>query len=924
MATQTDPYSLENVVPTPASEKPEDALHRPNLLSVPETVAAKRMVEEYDRTTPRVKPLVEQWRINRLRAKGYTGLRLIKVQDEQRAIVPSGATPNMAAMNQAARLKRKMRAQMFADPPIPEAVPATDEDEDRDTAEFATRALMVESGEGKLSYEILAADCFDLASDYASGFLRMYVDPNGGGCQPLKIWASPAAPHKDVALIDPKTGDPYNTEFTLRYVRTNGTLTDDADDPQIVMQWLPSLRAEILSGKHVRLIPDTARDIWDASGVHIAAMVPLGTLKGLFPRLLKLTPEQLQKVVTARPANVKDLLPRGYKDTGGGPSYDDNTLVFTLTQYHKQGAEYQRGCYIVMAGDDVVLHRGEWWDKEHRQPLDLPLTQFKQFNDPDSDNGYGIALMEWLGPGNELRAYLFGFALEHLDRFVRRKTYVPMHSNLQAEQLQAETATIINIVPHGEPIHEQVPDFPSFVDKMWKDVRDDMDSTAGLEQVAQGLNPPGVKSGVHANAIIQQVVLGLADLRQNTERGLVRGWRVMLQLIRAFYSVPQRINWEGEDKARKERNFVGADLGSTRDVRLARGSFTGLSPAAKAELAQHYAELQIFDKEELRHAIAGNVGGLIGLQDEPHRERVKRQIGRFSDGPPKHWQAPHPTIDPRTLQTSTPPDPVLSAIFAPSVADDEPDVARVRMYELGRAMASTKFSRWPKEWQQGMEASYLAARKAAQVVDAKQIAEMRQQLSDAQLKVQAAENKAKVPITPKLADLDDTQTVAVLAQRGIQVPARTIPSAVEAAALNAPAPGAAPAGRPAEPQPASPGVGQPVALPAGQAASAPLASAPGAEQHTLDTMTGMLDEHRREVEQLIGRAVEQLQPPPPPPPIPPAPAPDIHVTSPAIDINLTIVNEDGPKKLKVLSRKGGKIETAMIERADAPDKPVDG
>lgn len=878
MPTQADALLLENDVPRSATDTPEQGISRPNLLQLPAPDAAKRMVEEWEATHKRVKPLIEQWKINGLRAKGYSGLRLIKVQDEQRAIVPLGATPNMAAMNKASQLKRRMRAQLFADPPIPEAVPSTDEDQDRDAAEFATRALIVESGEGKLSYEILAADAFDLASNTASGFIRFYVDPAGGGCQPLKIWASPRAQNEKVALIDPSTGEPWKgsapgePEFVLRYVRNDGTLTDDEDDPQLRMQWLPSLRAEILSGRHVRLIPDTARDIWEASGVHIGAMVPLGTLKALFPKLLKLTDDQVQKMVSARPSNVKDLLPRGTKESGVPTTFDDNTLVFTLTRYHRQSPDYPRGAYIVLAGDNTILHRGDWWDAEHRQPLDLPVTQFKQYNDPESDNPYGIALMEWLGPGNELRAYLFGAMLEHLDRFTRRKVFLPMNSNLQPEQMQAETATVISIVPGGKPEYEELPDLPKDLEKMFLAVGADMNTEAGLEQIAQGLNPPGVKSGTHANAIIQQVVVGLADLRQNTERGLVRGWRIMLQLIRAFYTVPQQISWEGEDKARKQRDFVGADLGGTRDVRLARGSFTGLTPAAKADLAEHYAELQIFDRDELRHAIAGNVGGMIGLQDEPHRERVRRQIGRFAEGPPKDWQPAQPQVNPMTGQVvPAAPDPVLGAIFAPIAADDEPLVAHVRMFELSRAMASpSKFGRWPQPWQQGMVTSYLAARKASQMPDAKQIAETQDQLKDVTAKLQAAEAKASVSFAGKMATLDENQTVAILAQEGITVPPRAMSVVDEAQASAVPTAGAAPAGRPAEPQPGASNSGQAGVSSPAQAASAPLAPAPD-QSVLMQSLEGMLDEHRGEVEQMLGAAVQRMQPPAPPVPAAPQP-----------------------------------------------------
>lgn len=743
----TDAFDMSNDVGGGQPQTLEEAMNQDNLLNMSPTDAAKRVLEDFDKSEPRVKTLKEQWRINRLRSRGYTGLRLIKVQDEQRAIIPLGATPNMAAMNQAGRLKRRMRSQMFADPPIPECDPASDEDQDRDAAEFSTRVLINESGEGRLSYDILSADAFDLASDYGSGFIRFMVDPQGGGWQPLQVWASPRAPNEQVALIDPSTGQPWKAsapgepDFILRYVKQDGTLTDDREDPALKVQWLPGLRAELLTGKHVRFLPDSARDLWEADGVQIGALTPLGTLKAMFPRLRTMKPDEIAKIVGARPSNAKDLLPRGYRDLGG-TGIDDSTLVYNVTRYHRQTAEYPKGCYIVVAGVDTVLYRSPWWDEQHHEALDIPLTQFKQFNDEES--AYGIALMEFLGPGNELRAFLFGVILEHFDRFVRRKTFLPTTSNLQPEQMQSETATVLSIVPGGEPKYEDIPELPAFVEKLFMTLKEDLNDEAGLQEVAQGLNPPGVKSGIHADKIVQQVVVGLSDLRQNTERALSRGWRIMLQQVRAFYTVPQQISWVGEDQAYRQRAFVGTDLGNTKDVKIARGSFTGLSRDSKANLAIQYAQLQIFDPLELKHVIGANVGGTIGLEDDAHRARVRRQIGKWNDGPPEGWQPAQPTVDPRTLQVvPPPPDPIITAIFDPRDVDEDQKVAIVRQYELGRAMSSSKYSRWPAPWQDGLRMEYLKARHAAGNFTVAEQQAAQQQQAQAQAQAQAQEQASK-------------------------------------------------------------------------------------------------------------------------------------------------------------------------------------
>src|SRR5207247_10378076 len=122
-------------------------------------------------------------------------------------------------------------------------------------------------------------------------------------------------------------------------------------------------------------------------------------------------------------------------------------------------------------------------------------------------------LMEFLGPGNELRAFLFGAVLDHLDKFTRRKTFLPITSNLQPEQLQAESATVLPIVPGGAPIYEDLPEIPQIVDRLFEAVKQDLNDESALQETAQGRAPPNVDSGVHARRTIQQGGTGPADLK---------------------------------------------------------------------------------------------------------------------------------------------------------------------------------------------------------------------------------------------------------------------------------------------------------------------------------------------------------------------------------------------------------------------------
>ena len=715
-----------------------------DLLKGEAQAVGSRLIADWNGSTRELKPLLEQWKVNRARTLGYSGVKLIKVQNESRAYFPNGSSPS-DHMSKAGRLRRRTRAVLFADPPKPEALPSTGEDADVESAEFATRVLEDLCSEGKLDYGLAAGDAFDLGSDYASGFIRFWVDPKGGGWQPRQIMAHPQAQTEADAMTDPATGLEADADVLRpRYVTEDGTLTDDRTTEGIQRMWLPAIEREPLTGKHVRFLPSTCEDIWSATGLMIGAMVPLSEVTRQFPDLAKLPKDELEKLAESKPPGADDLLPaakRGFKALNPG-----ERPVFVLTRYELPCPDYQMGAYVIAVGaEGKVVHRQHWYDERNNEVLDLPVTQFKQF--VDEDNPYGRGMMETLGLGDEHLAQIKASMAQHLERFGHRKQYLPLHSNLTAEQLQSPTYTVLSIVPNGEPRFEEIPDFPQMAEKMYERLSAEMDDESGLQQVAQGVNTPSVKSGTHAQTIVEQVNQGLSDLREHTERGLVRGWRIVLQLVRAYYTVPQRIQWVGEDGAYKAQTWTASDLGSTRDVRLARGSFTQLAPSAKAELAGIHLESGAIGPEEYAEALASQTGGLVGLRDNPHRLRVRGQVARWREGPPDGWTPPQPGgPGPLTGEPmENPPDPTIMAIFDHRDVDDDPTVARLRAFELGRALASDRFQQFPPPWADGLRQAYVAARQAAgiqtvaeQQAAAQAQAEAQQQAQGQQMQAQQA------------------------------------------------------------------------------------------------------------------------------------------------------------------------------------------
>jgi len=719
-----------------------------NLTKLQGPAAAKEIFRLWIAQNPIMRRHKAQWKVNGLRRSGVTGVVLIKRQDTQewQAYAPPGTGRQVPALNKAARLCRLLRSTLFTDPPVPEATPATDADEDRDAAEFSTRVLIDVGNEGNLDNAATAEQAFDLSSIYGSGIRVYYVDPQGGGQRPYAVQAAagattfnPAQPQS--ALLDPTTGQVAPPPYVTKYVLADWILTDNANDPRVQRVWLPKLKCDVLTAKHVRPLPATSRDVWAAQGLLVGSWVPLDELRGRFPGKIPTDEEGLKKLTTKPAEDFLDLLPGGRANRAvlDQPKITGDSLVLVMRCWYVQSPAYPKGYYGVAAGQELLLHAGVWYNEQAKEPLDLPVDQFKQLDDEDAFPGMGM--MQVLGPANEIRAGVLGSMLEHLDRFLNRKVFYPITSALQPRAMQAATGTYIPITPGGEPKVEQVPDFPQAATKMFEGISAEMDHESGLEPPSSGQNPSSVQSGLHARTIIEQVNVGLSDIRNNVVRALVRGWRIQLQQIRWQYTIPQRLGWVGDDGQYKEKEWRGADLGSTRDVMLHKGSLSMLAPSAKLAVAEQMSQMTVnnqplIEAEDLRRLVIGNVGGLVGLQDDPHRMRIRRQIGQWGEGPPPGWK---PAIDPVTGQpavdpvTGQPrPDPVLGPMWAPVPADDDRSVAFVRAHELARLTASTRYARWPAPWRAPVDAEYLRMRHAAGLVTVAEEQAAQQQVAQQQ------------------------------------------------------------------------------------------------------------------------------------------------------------------------------------------------
>jgi hypothetical protein len=725
-----------------------------DLLTAKPDEAAKEAFKLWKSQDQIMAPKLAQWKANRLRRRGVPNVQVVKMQDSQtfKVWTPPNASPDsVPAVNKTAQLCRKMTGQMFADPPKAECIPSTGEDQDVEAAEFATRVLEDIDSEANLNEPATGRRAFDRSHTYGSAFVFYYIDPRGGGMQPVEVQAGDGAQHIDEAverqvprmqpIVDelgqqvgeepevdemgqPATDTMPWDSYVQKFVMPDGTLSDDKG--MAAKQWVPALRREVVKAPCVRFMPHTAEDLWDAHGVQIGTMASTwGELKTRFPELAKLPDEKVEEILRFRPEKVEELMPTGEKRESKTDNKDEQ-LVFVLTTIYTQCDKYPKGAYVISVADKLAVHQQEWTHQHEsgeEESLLIPLTQYMQF-DEGRDDPYKVGLVEIVGIAGDIRAAVFGAFIDHLEKFGNRKVFIPTNSIINPADLQLPTKTAIPINPGGKPEYEDIPNFPADGMNMWTITSQEMDTASGLEGTAQGLEDSNVKSGRHAMQIISQVHAGLSEIKQNVERAFVRGARIKLQLVRAFYDQPRRIKWTGEDGRYKEKARTGADLGSTKDVKIKTGTMSMMTPMQKAQLTEHYAQFGVLNQEELRESLTSNLGGTLALQDNPFRQRIKQQISDISDGPDEGWQPvppqAQPVIDPMTGAPAIDPvtgqpqvqmvpgmDPVLMEIWQPTPADMLPNVAQIRLTELARFTQSAKYKKLVPEWKQSVDAEFM-------------------------------------------------------------------------------------------------------------------------------------------------------------------------------------------------------------------------
>ncbi len=672
---------------------------------------------------------------------------------------PPGIDRLPALPDKVDELCRRFAAQLCVDAPKLEGVPATGEEPDIESAELVDTIFEVEGGESGWNFRLMVEGAIDISTTQKSAFAHIWVNPVGGGERPVTVMAHPEATQYDEQdpkacelgpppidpatgqqAIDPTTGQPVpgqpTADLVTKYLAKDRRTLEPYESANTLMRWVPRVCYKLLGARHVRFLPEWCRGIGadDTDGLVVADYRSIGELKQWYPQTVGTWDnDQLKKLVNWKPFEDELLLPlhaRKPEKVGTWLNKDevpDDAIALVLWEYHRQSPVYPKGAEVCVGGADAALCQ-KTLEVEVERPdgskvpevLEMPVSQCRNLNDWVGLSPYGQALVTKMGPWNEMMAQQWVALQEFLDRLNNPFMFLPLGSAVQPDQLaQRDGRPILVNGREGQPMMEEVPDLSSEIGRWYELAVTGLNSASLLSETANATELPSVNSGVQANTIIGQVLVALSSSQANATDFLCRTGRLILQRLRAFSTVPQTVKYEGDDGAFKADEWRGADLYGAKDVRLARGTFTGMRDDQKRARIIEDVQLQVLPLEDAAELLAAGTSEKVGLEEDPVRLRIKRQIdGLFDTGAP----------------------------FEPLPVDDVPAIAHKRFRELAKQMMSTRFRKLGTNTpeQQAYLAEYERAKQAAGVTTLAEQAAQQQAAQQAQAQQALQQEQAKV------------------------------------------------------------------------------------------------------------------------------------------------------------------------------------
>lgn len=744
-------------------------------------------------------------RWERIRA-GESGLRVVWSDDNHEYTVRKdfGGRGDRGAANgnnEPDQLLRRLAATINTDPPLLSVGGDSATDEEEEASALAERILRAEGAQSANDDAGFGIEAIDKAGTYATMIAYFETNPQGDGLHPLQIRATKTAKTKDDALyiVDPVSGQQQLAtleQLTWRYVTEKGTLTDIVGEASLV--WRCGITRQLIRPSQVSLFPATAKSVYEAEMVMVMLLPTLGQVisqyyKGVRPS------EDICTQLTGWTETVQKerLLPGLFKDqtakqppeipqTEGISKVSDLAYVPILRLVARSTPTNPYGANVVIGGPDAPLLREEWrreigqGDEAHMDPLPMPFASVTWSPDIAGDWA-GTAGIEHIAFDANTLATLRQYVLNAAWRAGNPFIQIPIGSSVQPETLLNRDGRAIMTPPGSSWDIEKVPGIDPLIPELEAQLKSTMQSAVGLnDAAANAQTPPDVNSGIQARLLIDESRVAINGLSTSFTKFVIMNGFIFLRLFRAFITQPVQMKYGGPGADTDTEYLVGVELGEPGEITIAKGSGTMLTPTMKTQTAREELDIAMktgdrLGMERYRRSLLSNTGQVLGLQDDPHRARIDRQVFTFKQLARKTLpEAPTPQFDANGGPIPVP-DPAaqqIAAIFPPNPTDVMPEVAQIRYVALSDLLAQNAFSNADPRLQAAAAQEFERMRQAAgvqtvqeiqaaQQAQAQQQMQMEQQKSAAQAQASAQSDQSRVQADAVKAQADAQATVQV-------------------------------------------------------------------------------------------------------------------------------------------------------------------
>lgn len=680
-------HALEKAQQPAVDGTPDEQSQVPTLATIQDPKLIFRTVDGLSRSQDRI--VTNRWAIDlyarRVRNNiPFSYLEKIPNQAVWVAKLPSGVTRERSGSspNKADDLCNKVEATLEADPMRPNPISHLDSEEGEQATALAAEYLRSVMGEVGINWEQKHHWAVNVSLTCGSAFLHYDVDPQGGGYQPYRILAHPdavdpktpmVAPEPGPGAVDPLTGQapapvPMPTsDPILRYVSKAGQFVTDASQADRV--WLPKPTCERIRREQVRLYPPTA-DIESARGAVVLLWCTLQDALAKWPDTVgKMKASELYGLASWRPSIGQDIivpfaLRGGMADGQSGPSIDEVGSFSPLLQrrmfyyrfYAKSQPEYEGGLQLDVSGYQGGYTLGSK-SLEYQVTLpkdgsttrcrDIPLEQIRPCQDVDGGDPMGWAFLHRIAGSSDTEHMLYSAWQDAINLRLNPHVFIRSTAAVDDDDWADRSTPIILNPTDPEPNYENFSAMPDVL-PMIENVDRKMDSAAGLGETGQGLETSTSVSGVAKQITVQQAAKDLSGMLQQLNAAKTRGCRILCQIAQAEFSVPQLMQYTGEDGSVQAEWWTGENLAGVDDIGIEPGTGTTMTPEGKAQLAQFAQNAGWLPPADAAKVGLMGVSRDLGLPPDPVMEAIEREVGLWLKGPPEGWmeayQAAQPAI----------------------------------------------------------------------------------------------------------------------------------------------------------------------------------------------------------------------------------------------------------------------------------------